>query len=67
MQDSTHKKLTIVISAVMALGAITALLAYIDNRRHRKLKAEILELDREIKTLEIAQKRHTNASLGVKT
>ncbi len=62
MHIHTHRRATVLIGAVAALGAIVSVLAYWDSRKHAKTKADLLALDKEIKTLEIAQK---HADLGI--
>lgn len=57
MNDRSHRTLTIVVGAVAALGGITALLTYIEMRKMKALKEQILVMDAEIKQLELLHKR----------
>jgi hypothetical protein len=43
---------------VTVAGALVAVYVYFDNKKHRESKAEMLELERQIKELELANQVH---------
>lgn len=49
------KQIKNVIAIVIALGSLTVFLAYIEERKHSKIKRELLELDRSIKELQLTK------------
>lgn len=50
MTDKTNKILTI---SIMAVGALAAWFSYVENRKDREAKAEIVKLDKGIKELQL--------------
>lgn len=48
-----NKKIQFVISAIVALGALTGVLLYFDRKKHMKIQVEISALDKEIKALQL--------------
>ena len=61
MEISTHRKLSILISLVALMGVGVSVLAYIESRRSRKMKDDLIAVDLEIKNLELAHKKNTVA------
>ena len=49
------KKIKTVVAIVIALGSLTVFLAYLEERKHSKIKRELLELDRSIKELQLTK------------
>jgi CRISPR/Cas system CSM-associated protein Csm2 small subunit len=49
------KQIKSVITIVIALGSLTVFLAYLEERKHRRIKRELLELDRSIKELQLTK------------
>lgn len=49
------KQIKSVITVVIALGSLTVFLAYLEERKHRRIKRELLELDRSIKELQLTK------------
>jgi hypothetical protein len=49
------KQIKTVITIVIALGSLTVFLAYLEERKHRRIKRELLELDRSIKELQLTK------------
>lgn len=49
------KQIKNVIAIVIALGSLTVFLAYLEERKHSKIKRELLELDRSIKELQLTK------------
>lgn len=46
-------QLGVLFGLLAALGGITAFLAYIEKKKHSKLEDEILQLDKNIKQLQL--------------
>jgi hypothetical protein len=46
-------KLNMVFTALAALGGLTAFLIYLENKKQRKTQEEVLELDKQIKSLQL--------------
>ena len=42
-----------VIGGLAALGGLTAFIVYLENKKHKKLELEILNLDKSIKELQL--------------
>ena len=55
VDSKQEKRLNLLFGLIAALSGIAAIMIYIDNRRHSKQQEEILELDRELKALQIAK------------
>lgn len=47
------RKIMYLMTGVAALGGLTAFLIYLDRQRHRKVQEEILQLDKNIKELQL--------------
>jgi mannose/fructose/N-acetylgalactosamine-specific phosphotransferase system component IIC len=47
------------------VGAIISAMIYRDNKKHDKIKEEVAVLDKEIKVLELAIKKHEAAKNGL--
>lgn len=52
-------------SAITILTGFVAVLAYFQSKKHRKINQEVLNLEKEIKTLELAQKTKEAKKNGV--
>ena len=53
MVQPTHKQLGIIIGILSAIGGLTALLVYLENRQNKLIKDQLLLLDKELKLLQI--------------
>lgn len=42
-----------IIGGLAALGGLTAFIVYLENKKHKKLELEILNLDKSIKELQL--------------
>jgi hypothetical protein len=51
--QANHKQLTLILTGIMALGGLTALLAYLDARRDKEVKSELLRIEKQIKELQL--------------
>lgn len=60
MEVGTQKKISMIIACVAALGGLVAVLGYFENKRDKELKREIMELDKNIKLLELDHKISRN-------
>jgi hypothetical protein len=49
------KKIKTLIGIIIALGSITAVLAYLEQRKHSKIKGDLLALDKSIKELQLTK------------
>lgn len=48
-----NKQIKFLIAALISLGGLAAFLAWMDNKKHEKLKGEIMELEKNIKLLQL--------------
>jgi hypothetical protein len=48
-----EKKIGWLIASLAVLGTIVAAIAYIDQKKHHQLQKEVIELDKEIKSLQL--------------
>lgn len=53
-----NRTINILIAAISALGGIALFMGYLHTRKHSKLQQEVLELDRQIKEIELARKKN---------
>jgi|694.fasta_scaffold25292_11 hypothetical protein len=51
------RRLSLLFVTLTALTALVGTLAFIESKKHAKLNDEILALDKEIKTIELALKK----------
>jgi|LakMenEpi13Oct10_1017325.scaffolds.fasta_scaffold66876_1 hypothetical protein len=61
MQDidiAQSKQIKFILTALFALGGLSAFLVYLDNKKHSKLKTEVMHLEKEIKQLELEQMKN---------
>jgi cell division protein FtsL len=45
-------------TAVIALGALSAFLVWLDNKKHHRVKGEIMDLERQIKQLQLEKMKN---------
>lgn len=50
--------ISLIIGGIAALSGIVAVFAYLDNKKHQNIKSEILNLDKQIKELELYHKKN---------
>lgn len=60
-----NTNILVVIGAVTILTGFVGILAYLENKKHIKMKDEVLNLEKEIKTLELAHKTQKAKSDGI--
>lgn len=60
-----NTKISLVVAFITILTGGVGLLAYLETKKHNRINNEVLRLDREIKTLELAQKRWQAKKDGV--
>lgn len=48
-----NKSIQLIVSLLAALGGLTAAIVYIETKKHRGLQKDILELDKNIKSLQL--------------
>lgn len=53
-----NRTINLLIAAVSALGGIALFMGYLHQRKHSKLQQEVLELDKQIKEIELARKKN---------
>ena len=58
-------KIGIIVAVIGALGSGVAILTFMENRKDKALKDEMLKIDKEIKILELAYKRKRNSDLDL--
>lgn len=56
-----EKRLNFLFGLIAALSGIAAIMIYVDNRRHSKVQEEILDLDKELKLLQIREIKNGNS------
>lgn len=54
------RKLELAFMGLAALGGIVAILVFYEKSKHRKIEAEILQLDKMIKELQLKKLQSTN-------
>lgn len=55
-----EKKIGWLIGAFAVLGTIVAVIAYIDQKKHNELQKEVIELDKELKRLQLQKIKNGN-------
>jgi hypothetical protein len=55
-----EKKIGWLMGAFAVLGTVVAVIAYIDQKKHNKLQKEVIELDKEIKRLQLDKLKNGN-------
>ena len=48
-----NKQIRLLMTAFLGLGGLSAFLVYLDNKKHERLKSEIMNLEKEIKGLQL--------------
>ena len=70
MMDLTDRKqqasINIMVGVITILATVVGLVAWMEQKRHNKLNDEVLKLDKEIKTLELASKKEEAKINGTK-
>jgi uncharacterized protein YjfI (DUF2170 family) len=56
-----EKRLNFLFGLIAALSGIAAIMIFVDNRRHSKVQEEILDLDKELKLLQIREIKNGNS------
>lgn len=54
INKSQREKIALLFAAIAAVGGLTALLLYSTRKKNAKLQSEILQLDKEIKQLQLS-------------
>lgn len=52
------KQIRFILTALFALGGLSAFLVYLDNKKHSKLKTEVMNLEKQIKELELERMKN---------
>jgi hypothetical protein len=52
------KNINLLIGMVSALGGVALFMGYLHTKKHSKLQEEVLAIDKEIKRLELEEKRN---------
>lgn len=68
--DFTDRKqqatINIMVGVITLLTAVVGVIAWYENKKHSKINDEVMKLDKEIKTLELAMKKQEAVKNGVK-
>jgi hypothetical protein len=59
------KSITYMIVGITILTGVVGILAYLENKKHHKINNEVLALDKQIKTLELAIKKNEAQQSGI--
>jgi len=60
-----QRAINIALVGIGLVGVIVSILVYLDNKKHAKIKAEVDTLDKEIKVLDLALKKHKIQQTGL--
>jgi len=67
--DLTDRKqqasINIMVGMITLLTAVVGLIAWYENKKHNRINDEVLKLDKEIKTLELAMKKQEAVKNGI--
>lgn len=55
-----EKKIGWLIGAFAVLGTVVAVIAYIDQKKHNQLQKEVIELDKELKRIQLEKIKNGN-------
>jgi uncharacterized membrane protein (DUF106 family) len=55
-----ERKIGWLIAALAVLGTVVAAIAYIDQKKHNELQKEVIELDKELKRLQLEKIKNGN-------
>jgi hypothetical protein len=59
------KSITYMIVGISVLTGLVGILAYLENKKHHKINNEVLAIDKQIKTLELAIKKNEARESGL--
>jgi hypothetical protein len=59
------RSITYIIATVTVLTGVVGLLAYLETKKHAKIKDEVLALEKQIKTIELALKKNEAVQNGI--
>ena len=54
------RKINWLIAGLALVGSMVAVIAYIDQKKHNSLQKEVIELDRELKRLQLEKIKNGN-------
>ena len=64
MDDNTHKIITVVLGTGAVISAFIAVMTYLDNKKIRGVKAETLQLDHDLKLLQLERAKGGDSTVG---
>ncbi len=67
MELSQNQKLGFAFSLLAAAGGLVSVLVYLQNQKTKKVSDEIVFLDKQIKSLDLAYKKQRNANADLPT
>lgn len=65
VDTSQGKSISYIIASVTVLTGIIGVLAYLETKKHAKINDEVLALEKQIKTIELALKKNEAVQNGV--
>lgn len=65
IDQKQQASISLMVGVVTILATVVGLVAWYENKRHNKLNDEVLKLDKEIKTLELAMKQNAARKSGL--
>lgn len=65
IDQKQQRAINIALVSIAFIGVVVSVLAYLENKKHAKIKEEVAQLDKEIKTLELALKEKEAKKSGI--
>ena len=65
VNTNQSKSISYIIASVTVLTGIIGVLAYLETKKHAKINDEVLALDKQIKTLDLALKKNEAVQNGI--
>lgn len=59
------KAINYIVAGITILTGVVGVLAYLETKKHAKINDEVLALDKQIKTLELALKKNEAVQNGI--
>ena len=60
-----QKAINMALVGIGLVGVVVSILVYLDNKKHAKIKEEVTMLDKQIKEMDLALKKHELKKTGL--